>query len=149
VAGCLVHSDRGSQFQWRKFQHALRRHRHIGSMGRVGVAGDNAAMESFFAVLPKERPRPAPVGVAGTVAEGDRHWVERVYHRKRRQRRLAKLTPVEYELVHEKAVALAVKTPESTEPSAVPLVLSWLVSQISSEVHIITVTVVLLAINTV
>jgi len=77
------------------------------------------------------------------------HWVERVYHRKRRQLRLAKLTPVEYELVHEKAVALAVKTPESTEPSAVPLVLSWLVSQIASEVHIRTVTGVLLAINTV
>ena len=39
------------------------------------------------------------------------HWVERVYQRKRRQRRLAKLTPVEYELVHEKDVVLAVKNP--------------------------------------
>ena len=48
------------------------------------------------------------------------HWVERTCHRKRRQRRLGKLTPVEYELVHHKAVALAASTPESTKPPAVP-----------------------------
>lgn len=35
------------------------------------------------------------------------HWVERTYHRKRRQRRLGKLTPVEYELVHHTAAVLA------------------------------------------
>src|SRR5690606_41492461 len=53
VAGCVVHSDRGSQFRSRKFQHALRHYGLVGSMGRVGAAGDNAAMESFFAVLQK------------------------------------------------------------------------------------------------
>ena len=30
---------------------ALARHGLAGSMGRVGAAGDNAAMESFFALL--------------------------------------------------------------------------------------------------
>src|SRR5690606_28073846 len=49
VAGCVVHSDRGSQFRSRKFLRALRYHELVGSMGRVGAAGDNAAMESFFA----------------------------------------------------------------------------------------------------
>src|SRR5699024_12694321 len=53
VAGCIVHSDRGSQFRSRKFVHALNRHHLIGSMGKVGAAGDNAAMESFFALLQK------------------------------------------------------------------------------------------------
>lgn len=53
VAGCVVHSDRGAQFRSRKFQQALRHYGLIGSMGRVGAAGDNAAMESFFAVLQK------------------------------------------------------------------------------------------------
>ncbi len=48
VAGCVVHSDRGSQFRSRKFVRALGRHDLVGSMGRVGAAGDNAAMESFF-----------------------------------------------------------------------------------------------------
>ena len=53
VAGCVVHSDRGSQFRSRKFLRALTRHRLVGSMGRVASCGDNAAMESFFALLQK------------------------------------------------------------------------------------------------
>ena len=53
VAGCVVHSDRGSQFRSRKFLRALARHRMVGSMGRVASCGDNAAMESFFSLLQK------------------------------------------------------------------------------------------------
>jgi transposase InsO family protein len=53
VAGCIVHSDRGSQFRSRKFVSLLARHNMAGSMGQVGAAGDNAAMESFFALLQK------------------------------------------------------------------------------------------------
>ncbi len=48
VAGCRVHSDRGSQFRSRRLQQTLWRHQLVGSMGQVGSAGDNAAMESFF-----------------------------------------------------------------------------------------------------
>jgi putative transposase len=51
VAGCTLHTDRGSQFRSRKFVHALNQHHMIGSMGRVRAAGDNAAMESFFGLL--------------------------------------------------------------------------------------------------
>jgi putative transposase len=51
VAGTILHSDRGSQFRSRKAQQALARHQMVGSMGQVGSAGDNAAMESFFALL--------------------------------------------------------------------------------------------------
>ncbi|MGI6878514.1 DDE-type integrase/transposase/recombinase, partial [Microbacterium sp. gxy059] len=39
VAGCVVHSDRGSQFRSRKFLRALARHRMVGSMGRAGSSG--------------------------------------------------------------------------------------------------------------
>ena len=53
VAGCILHSDRGSQFRSRKFVRALDRHQMAGSIGRVGAAGDNAAMESFFSLLQK------------------------------------------------------------------------------------------------
>ncbi|AXE24130.1 hypothetical protein C0216_12275 [Streptomyces globosus] len=49
VDGCILHSDRGSQFRPRKFVQALERHRMAGSIGRVGAAVDNAAMESFSA----------------------------------------------------------------------------------------------------
>ncbi len=37
VAGCILHSDRGSQFRSRRFVHALGRYAMVGSMGRVGV----------------------------------------------------------------------------------------------------------------
>jgi hypothetical protein len=47
----IVHSDRGSQFRSRKFVHMLSHNGLRGSMGRVGACGDNAAMESFFALL--------------------------------------------------------------------------------------------------
>ena len=52
--GTVVHSDRGGQFRSQSFQGALRRHQLQGSMGRVGAAGDNAAMESFFHSLKTE-----------------------------------------------------------------------------------------------
>jgi len=51
IAGCILHTDRGSQFRARKLHRALTRHRMVGSMGQVGTAADNAAMESFFALL--------------------------------------------------------------------------------------------------
>ncbi|MFP3340112.1 IS3 family transposase, partial [Micrococcus sp. SIMBA_131] len=53
VQGCRVHSDRGSQFRARRFVEALRVNGLVGSMGRVGAAGDDAAVESFVALLQK------------------------------------------------------------------------------------------------
>ncbi len=35
-AGCIFHTDRGSQFRSRKVHRALTRHRMVGSMGQVG-----------------------------------------------------------------------------------------------------------------
>lgn len=107
VAGCVVHSDRGSQFRSRKFLAELRRHDLVGSMGQVASAGDNAAMESFFALLQKnvlDRRR-------WTTREELRiaivTWIERTYHRRRRQARLGRLTPIEYEATMTTQVALA------------------------------------------
>ena len=37
VAGCVLHTDRGSQFRSRKFVRVLGRHAMVGSMGRVGA----------------------------------------------------------------------------------------------------------------
>ena len=107
VAGCVTHSDRGSQFRSKKFTRALARHGIAGSMGRVGAAGDNAAMESFFALLQKnvlDRRRWASreqLRIAIVT------WVERTYHRRRRQARLGRLTPVEYEAIIESPAVAA------------------------------------------
>jgi transposase InsO family protein len=49
--GTVVHSDRGSQFRSTAFTRTLNNNGLRGSMGRVAAAGDNAAMESFHALL--------------------------------------------------------------------------------------------------
>lgn len=99
VAGCILHSDRGSQFRSRKAQRALVRHGMVGSMGQVGSAGDNAAMESFFSLLQKN----VLDRRVWTTREELRieivTWIERTYHRRRRQPRLGRLTPIEYETI--------------------------------------------------
>ena len=99
VAVVIVHSDRGGQFRSRSFQRLLRVNGLAGSMGRVASAADNAAMDSFHSLLQKnvldqkrvwrtrEELRLAIVT-----------WIEHTYNNRRRQRRLGKLTPVEFEL---------------------------------------------------
>ncbi len=107
VAGCIVHSDRGSQFRSRKFLRALARHRMVGSMGRVGSSGDNAAMESFFALLQKNVLDRHSWTTREQLRIAIVTWIERTYHRRRRQARLGRLTPVEFETIMTKDVALA------------------------------------------
>jgi putative transposase len=99
VAGCVLHTDRGSQFRSRKFVHALNRHDMVGSMGRVGAAGDNAAMESFFSLLQKNVLDRRSWATREELRIAIVRWIERTYHRRRRQAALGRLTPVEYELI--------------------------------------------------
>jgi transposase InsO family protein len=94
----IVHSDRGSQFRSRDFRAVLKAAQLSGSMGRVAAAGDNAAMESFWAllqtnVLDRRRWR-TRAELEYAIVE----WIEHTYNRRRRQRGLGKLTPVEFEL---------------------------------------------------
>ncbi|WP_281873125.1 IS3 family transposase, partial [Brachybacterium paraconglomeratum] len=107
TAGCIVHSDRGSQFRSRKFVHALNRHHLIGSMGKVGAAGDNAAMESFFALLQKNVLDRKRWRTREELRIAIITWIERTYHRRRRQARLGRLTPIEYETIMNQTVSLA------------------------------------------
>ena len=99
VAGCVIHSDRGSQFRSRKFVHAISRHDMVGSMGRVGAAGDNAAMESFFALLQKNVLDRRSWTTREELRIAIVTWIERTYHRRRRQDSLGRLTPIEYETI--------------------------------------------------
>ncbi|KRF37400.1 integrase [Nocardioides sp. Soil805] len=107
VAGCVVHTDRGSQFRSRKFVHAINRHSMVGSMGRVGAAGDNAAMESFFALLQKNVLNRRTWASREELRIAIVTWIERTYHRRRRQAALGRLTPVEYELIMKPAATQA------------------------------------------
>lgn len=64
-------------------------------------------MESFFSLLQKnvlDRQRwltGQELRLAITT------WIERTYHRRRRQRRLGKLTPIEYETINRTALKAA------------------------------------------
>lgn len=105
--GVVVHSDRGSQFRSRKFQKALKRLELRGSMGRVGACSDNAAMESFFSLLQKNVLDRQSWRTRLELRLAIVSWIEGTYHRKRRQRGLGRMTPVEFELVMLGNVALA------------------------------------------
>ncbi len=92
VAGCVLHTDRGSQFRSRKLVRELHRHDMVGSMGRVGAAGDNAAMESFFGLLQNNVLDRRTWCTRQQLRTAIATWIERTYHRRRRQRGLSRLT---------------------------------------------------------
>lgn len=104
-AATIVHSDRGGQFRSRKFTRALRQAGLQGSMGRVGTCADNAAMESFFALLQKNVLDRKRWSTREELRLAIVHWIERTYHRRRRQRALGRLTPIEFETIFEVAYA--------------------------------------------
>ena len=94
------HSDRGSQFRSRRFVGALNAHGIRGSMGRVGAAGDNAAMESFFSLLQKNVLNRKRWESRDELRLAIITWIEKTYHRRRRQERLGRMTPIEFETVY-------------------------------------------------
>ena len=71
----------------------------VGSMGRVGAAGDNAAMESFFEVLQNNVLNRQTWTSREELRIAIVTWIERTYHRRRRQAALGRLTPIEYETI--------------------------------------------------
>ena len=74
-------------------------------MGRVGAAGDNAAMESFFSLLQKNVLNIKRWETREELRLANVVWIETKYNRKRRQRTLGKLTPVQFETIQTTAHA--------------------------------------------
>jgi transposase InsO family protein len=52
--GCIMHSDRGSEYTSGEFRGEIRKLGLRQSMGRTGICYDNAAAESFFGLLKAE-----------------------------------------------------------------------------------------------
>jgi putative transposase len=94
----VVHSDRGSQFRARAFRAVLTNAGLRGSMGRVASTGDNAAMESFHSLLQKNVLDRRRWRTRDELRYEIITWIEHTYNRRRHQRALGKLTPVEFEL---------------------------------------------------
>jgi putative transposase len=101
----VLHSGRGSQFRSAAFVTTLRRNGLTGSMGRVGACGGNAAMESFSALLQKNVLDRQRWSTREELRLAIITWIEKTYHRRRRQRALGRLTPIEYETINRAAHA--------------------------------------------
>ena len=76
-------------------------------MGRVASCGDNAAMEPFFSLLPKNVLDRRSWTTREELRIAIVTWIERTYHRRRRQASLGRLTPIEFEVIINTPAALA------------------------------------------
>ena len=76
-------------------------------MGQVGTSADNAAMESFFSLLQNNVLNRRRWESRQQLRTAIVSWIERTYHRRRRQVRLGRLTPVEFETIMSPAAGLA------------------------------------------
>jgi len=106
VAGCVVHSDRGSQFRSRKMIRALARHRRSEAWAESGPAGTtlrwNRSSRCCRRTSSTAGPGPPVISCASRWSPGSN-----TYHRRRRQVRLGHLTPIELETIMNTTVALA------------------------------------------
>ena len=99
---------------------ALAIHNLVGSMGRVASRGDNAAMESFFSLLQKNVQNRRSWDTREQLRIAIVTRIERNYHRRRRQARLGRLTPIEFETIMNNDLALAAQPELSPVPASDP-----------------------------
>jgi putative transposase len=94
----LHHSDKGSQYASYDFRELLDEHGIVCSMIGTGNAYDNAAMESFFALLKRERVYRRPIYPTRQQARADIFdYIERFYNRKRRHGSAGRMSPMDFE----------------------------------------------------
>ena len=84
--GVILHSDRGSQYTSHEYQLFLSAHGIASSMSAVGSCYDNAAAESFFGVLKRERVNRKKYMTRAEARSDIFDYIERFYNqRKKRQ----------------------------------------------------------------
>jgi transposase InsO family protein len=101
----LRRSVEPGQFRSNAYVRELHGARLRGSMGRVGACADNAAMESFFSLLQKNVLNRQRWQTREELRLAIVTWIERTYHRRRRQDGLGRLTPIEFETLVQTAHA--------------------------------------------
>ncbi|VUM12578.1 hypothetical protein PGKDCPLP_03057 [Stenotrophomonas maltophilia] len=95
--GLLLHSDQGTQFTSEDWQSFLREHDIVCSMSRRGNCHDNAAMESFFQLLKRERIKRRIYSNHDEARADVFQYIEMFYNPKRRHSSNNGLSPVEFE----------------------------------------------------
>lgn len=94
--GCIFHSDRGSQYTSKAFQALVKQCGFRQSFSRVGMPGDNAWSESFFATMKKERFHWWHYDTREQVRAAAFEYIEVFYNSRRVQKRLGYLSPRDY-----------------------------------------------------
>ena len=82
----VLHSDRGCQFTSDEYQRFLKGHQLRSSMSAVGTCADNAAAESFFGLLKRERVNRRQYQTRAEARADVFDYIER-FHNPRRARR--------------------------------------------------------------
>lgn len=99
-AGCVHHSDRGSQYAAEAYRKLIAEHELIGSMSRRGNPYDNAKAESFMKTLKVEAVYPMEFESFDDVATYLPNFIDTVYNRRRLHPSLGYLSPVQFEAQH-------------------------------------------------
>jgi putative transposase len=85
-----LHSDRGCQFTSDEYQRFLQGHQIRSSMSAVGTCADNAAAESFFGLLKRERVNRRQYRTRSEARADVFDYIER-FHNPRRAKRIEQL----------------------------------------------------------
>jgi len=93
----IHHSDRGPQYLSDDYQGLLRRYAIRCSMSGAGSCYDNAAVESFFATLKRERTRRRNYRTRDDARADVFDYIERFYNRQRRHGYVGNISPVRFE----------------------------------------------------
>jgi putative transposase len=83
----ILHSDRGCQFTSEEYQRFLEAHHITCSMSAVGSCADNAAAESFFGVLKRERVNRRQYRTRAEARADIFNYIERWHNPRQRRRR--------------------------------------------------------------
>jgi len=94
--GAIFHSDRGSQYTSKGFMDTLKLYGIAQSFSRVGMPGDNAWAESFFATLKKECIHFRHFATRERLRATIFAWTGGFYSTRRVQAGLGYMTPQEY-----------------------------------------------------
>jgi putative transposase len=94
--GCIFHSDRGSQYTSKAVIAMLQKYGIRQSFSRVGMPGDNAWSESFFATMKKELIHWTHYETKESVREAVFEYIYCFYNVQRIQKKLGYRSPREY-----------------------------------------------------